>query len=496
MVVSGAESALAIQYPKQGVSPAPLLKGGHFSKKNGGVGLLGTHLMNNYGQENAKLLNNRSTFSIANDSQKVQKVQLSYDKTIQNDKQATVQNTNSLVLQRLRQTGRQNKNFCLLTDLSEINRFTKQQNIECLNFFLSDIVVNAKKTLVQQLLVEYYRYHDKDLFYNGVWDNIKDVPLLVQEQYNAKLVSLKNNSLLTFAEHQFLRYISNLKKRHKYIHVWREDPDGGPDQENLKLLETRYSKSYCENVERRMEWLACQYRKGSCVYVVLTIDPKKYGYDKVRMWKEVRLDFANFLDKVRRNFIRRGLVLPPFLVTIEAQKNPKSCGNPHINIVFFGCHRILDWRKIREYWGKGGIRINRTRDNQRVRNPVKYVTKYITKTFCDTNADNVLTQSLVWIFNKKSYSCSRGLVVPMNPKGTGEWIADYLCVVDIQDICQIEYAMIYDRLRNMYRNLGTDKPPPGVGGRCGWAPWHRPSPVPIPDDKLTYEDFEYDGDMT
>ncbi|GAI04693.1 unnamed protein product, partial [marine sediment metagenome] len=53
-----------------------------------------------------------------------------------------------------------------------------------------------------------------------------------------------------------------------------------------------------------------------------------------------------------------------------------------------------------------------------------------------------------------------------------------------------------DKLRNLYRNLDTDKPPPGFGGRCGWAPWHRPSPDPIPDSELTYDDFEYDdGDV-
>lgn len=53
--------------------------------------------------------NNRSTFSNANDSQKMQKMSLSNDKAIQNDEQTAVQNTDSVVLSQLRQDWRQDK---------------------------------------------------------------------------------------------------------------------------------------------------------------------------------------------------------------------------------------------------------------------------------------------------------------------------------------------------------------------------------------------------
>ncbi|GAI46465.1 unnamed protein product, partial [marine sediment metagenome] len=52
--------------------------------------------------------------------------------------------------------------------------------------------------------------------------------------------------------------------------------------------------------------------------------------------------------------------------------------------------------------------------------------------------------------NKKSYSCSRGLVVPLNPKGTGEWIADYLVICDIQDNLIDEYELINERIYELY----------------------------------------------
>ena len=47
---------------------------------------------------------NRSTFSNANDSQKMQKMSLSNDQTIPNDEQTTFQDTDSVVLSGLRQT--------------------------------------------------------------------------------------------------------------------------------------------------------------------------------------------------------------------------------------------------------------------------------------------------------------------------------------------------------------------------------------------------------
>ncbi|GAI70518.1 unnamed protein product, partial [marine sediment metagenome] len=89
-----------------------------------------------------------------------------------------------------------------------------------------------------------------------------NIPLFLQENYNAKVTALKNNSLLTFAENQFLKYITNLKSHHRFIHMIREDPASCQDQSTFKLLETRYSNSRRKKVRKRMEWLAYQYRKG------------------------------------------------------------------------------------------------------------------------------------------------------------------------------------------------------------------------------------------
>ncbi|MEN3054942.1 MAG: hypothetical protein ABC559_06155, partial [Candidatus Methanosuratincola petrocarbonis] len=49
-----------------------------------------------------------------------------------------------------------------------------------------------------------------------------------------------------------------------------------------------------------------------------------------------------------------------------------------------------------------------------VRHPISYVAKYITKTYTTTTDKNLLTQSLVHLFGVRSYTCSRGLIYPLN----------------------------------------------------------------------------------
>lgn len=341
-------------------------------------------------------------------------------------------------------------NYVLTKDLTDINRTTKQANRKALDYFLGDLTRTIKRTLVGDLIADDYRKAGYDGSFTG-YDGLENVPFDVQERFNQEITTVRNRSLLTYAENRFTDYVKNLKKYNRYVHVIRER------QSSYVPLETRYSNGYRERVKRRMNGLAYQYRKAGCVYVVLTLDPKLYGNDKVRMWREHKDDFHDFIDKVRRTFNRRGLPMPKFLHTVEGMKQPRSCGNPHINVVFFGCRRLMDWRKVLTYWGKGSIRINRTWDGQTVRNPVMYVCKYITKTYSNTTADNVLTQSLVWLFNVKSFSSSRDLILPLHPKGTGDWTADYFAVCTPQETFLDDVALIEERVNGGFAGVF---PPP------------------------------------
>ena len=359
----------------------------------------------------------------------------------------------SLSLQNRANPPREQKNYVLTKDLTEVNRLTKHANRTALTYFLQDLTMSICRKLTLELVEEHFDKNGLDLFYNGNYDGLVNVPLFVQEGLNNELVSVRNRSLLTYAENKFTVYVNNLKKYRRYVHVTREN------QTSFVPLETRYSDGYREKVQRRMEGLAYQYRKGGCVYTVFTLDPKKYGNDKVRMWREVREDVTDLLRNIRRHFKKRGLPMPKYLCTLEGMKQPRSCGNPHVNIVFFGCRRLMDWRTLLKYWGKGSIRINKTWDGQTVRNPVMYVCKYITKTYANTTADNVLTQSLVWLFNVKSFSSSQGLIIPLHPKSTGDWTADYFAVCTPQETIFEDFALIENRVNGGY--VG-DIPPPFI----------------------------------
>ena len=346
---------------------------------------------------------------------------------------------------------REYEKYIITKDLTDINRQTKQANIQALDYLLNDLSTSIRRKLTLELVEDHFNKNGLDLFYNGNYDEIEHVPLFLQERFTNALVTVRNDSLLTYAENKFTSYIANLKRYRRYVHVVREN------QSSFVPLETRYSNGYREKVQRRMKGLAYQYRRGSSVLATFTLDPKLYGNDKVRMWTEIRSEVNVFLTKVRRYLNRRGLPMPPYLCTIEAMKQPRSCGNPHVHIVFVGVGRLMDWRVLRKLWGVGNIWINRSWKGEKVRNPVMYASKYITKTYTETTADNVLTQSLVWLFNVKSFSSSQGLVVPLHPQGVGDWTADYIAVCSPQETIFDDFALIENRVNGGY--VG-DIPPP------------------------------------
>jgi hypothetical protein len=144
------------------------------------------------------------------------------------------------------------------------------------------------------------------------------------------------------------------------------------------------------------------------------------------MWLDIKNQYHRFITALKYHFKKQGRVFPKYICSVESQMN----GNPHLHIVFLGASRLIAWRKIKDLWHQGFIYINRTGDKQKVRYPINYVTKYITKTFCESTDKNILTQSLSWIFNIRSYSCSLGLVLPLKPKSSGLWKANGLIIVN------------------------------------------------------------------
>lgn len=209
--------------------------------------------------------------------------------------------------------------------------------------------------------------------------------------------SFVNRNLLKYAQTCFAKYLDLSANRFIVL----ENKEGC---RVVVRLNNRFSSGYQRKVKKRVSWLCHEYKNSNCVMVTLTVNPGKYD-NKYLMWTDIKKQQDRFLKSLRDDFKKRGLDLPEYLATIESQKN----GNPHLHIVFFNCARLCDWRIIRRKWKKGFIGINRTPDKKKVRNPIDYVAKYITKTFTKSNNDNCLTQSLCWFFGTRSYTCSRGL---------------------------------------------------------------------------------------
>jgi hypothetical protein len=247
-----------------------------------------------------------------------------------------------------------------------------------------------------------------------------------------------NKLLIDFALKSFKKYIFDQEEFNRYIYAENIGED-----KILIELDNRYCKSYQDKINRRAKYIGWKYRKSRSVLLTLTIDPSKYNDDKYLMWLDIKKQLNRFLTNVKYYFKKENRVFPPYICSIEAQKN----GNPHLHICFLGASRLLDWRKIRDIWHLGHIFINRDSNNRKVRNPVNYLMKYISKTYTDTNDKNELTQSLCWLFNIRSYQCSRGLIIPLKPKKPdSEYYSEYLIFVN--DSIPLMY--LYDNIDRIH----------------------------------------------
>ena len=198
-----------------------------------------------------------------------------------------------------------------------------------------------------------------------------------------------------------------------------------------------------------MSWLTWKYGNSKAVLLTLTLDPKLYKNDKLKMWNDIKPQYHRFITALKYHFENQNRTFPKYICSIESQKN----GNPHLHIVFLEATRLIDWREIKKLWHQGFFYINRTHDKKKIRYPINYITKYITKTFCDTNEKNLLAQSLSWLFNIRSFSCSRRLIIPLKPKSSSVWTAEWLLIVEneVEISFLLEYINLITRMANPFQ---------------------------------------------
>ena len=336
-------------------------------------------------------------------------------------------------------------------DPEMINHNTKRANFSALEYYLTEKIPEIRKGLLKKLMCAYL---GRDYVFD--WE-LENVPFDVLEIYNENIVSYANKCYLDYSQRRFQEYIFKIENERRYLRV-RNRVTG---ERSLKFLETRYSGSYCKRVEARMKYLSHKYKDRPSVLLTLTFDPKKFNNDKLLMAEIINKETNRFLTALRISFKRDGRIFPKFIRAPEFQKN----GNPHEHLVFLGASRLIDWRKIAELWKNGFIYINRTHDNKKVRYPISYITKYITKTFANYNYENIQTQALVWINGMRSFSCSRGLISPLNCVGDGDWVADYMVICDRRESVLSEMSIICDREDVMFDPKLWANPPPICSGK-------------------------------
>jgi len=230
-------------------------------------------------------------------------------------------------------------------------------------------------------------------------------------------IEILNWNLFEYSNKYFTSFMNKINNKKIYVLV----ENLANKKRKFILVDSRFSPCYQKKVKKRMKWLIYKYGNTNSVTLVLTLDPKIYRNNKYEMWKNIKKELNRFLTDLKYYFKKKNLPFPKYICTIESQKgrpenNFIAEGNPHLHFVFLNCKRLLDWRKIKKLWGLGRIYINRTYDNHKIRHPINYITKYITKTFTKTNKENVLTQSLCWLFGIRSFSTSRGLIIPIKLK--------------------------------------------------------------------------------
>lgn len=349
------------------------------------------------------------------------------------------------------------------TPVDSIDRNVKKANIETMKYYVSEKTQEIKKSLISKIhnewiLRDYPEINPNEKSFISDIEN-EQFPLDVIIKYNRGIVNYKNACLLDFAEKHFSSYIKSIEKKSRYLYMEHK----GTGDKSIKKIITRYSDDYRNKIKKRMNWLMWNYGNENCCLLTLTIDPKKYNYDKEKMWNAITKKYKFFILKLKRYFREHNRPFPPYLYAIESmfgrpENNYMSRGNPHLHSAFFNCKYLAPVEVLERFWGQGFVKINSTAKNEKIRYPIHYITKYITSTFTNNSPDNSLIQGLVWLFNKHSFDHSAGLVLPLYPKGSGDW--ELLGIVSIKSgYHQIdEMIAIQDLMYSLYG--GFKNPPP------------------------------------
>lgn len=244
--------------------------------------------------------------------------------------------------------------------------------------------------------------------------NFDNVRTFIELQEAIGKIEGEELNIVDYALNEFQSYLTASERRYKEFKNAKEK------KRVLSHAQHRFTRSYQKKLKIALTPLFLNRRWDSrSVFLTLTLDPKKWT-NRYEMWTHIKEEENRFLTGLFKKLGKR----IPYISVVEAHKGKRSRGNPHLHFLFLGVSRLMDWREIRNLWGLGHIWINHTTEGKKIKRPVAYMFKYITKAFGKTDEVNKITQALIWLFHVRSYSTSRGLVKPLNEIGPGE-IGEY-----------------------------------------------------------------------
>ena len=325
-----------------------------------------------------------------------------------------------------------NLDFKLQTDpLHCFNHYRIIQN------FLNDSYSNNYIILKSVLSQNINRNHDLQ---NRIKNIIIDNPKKLEDFDNLEKI-----------KSAFIDYMQSVYSHPKVLHAHGIYED---DYGNVTELNTNWIALNRFQTNRNIKPLseALDNYKGPGVFLTLTIDHKKVNGLK-DAWQNISKRWNTFITRlcIEMNIKRKDL---HYIWVLEAQGN----GYPHIHALFLGIDYLFyagnknEWIKdnphsknLKHFWKIGGVFINSTKNKENIEKPIYYMMKYIRKTFEPFNGDDdkkILTQSLLWAFNKRSWNTSRGIFKFLN----------YYPKIPVVDMELVEMITI-ERLKGQYTPL-------------------------------------------
>lgn len=280
------------------------------------------------------------------------------------------------------------------------------------------IEISGRKATWNQTVKTNFAYGTSSLR-QGVWES-------------GEQCKLTNEMLVNVAKKEFCKYLQENKKKTIYLKSIKDD-------EIIPIpLKNRWCKERRNKVKKRMAYLNYENRSAMCTMLTATVDPKKYHNDHYYIGTQFPKWMNNFLTKIKKilcyekvyhcipqkdGTIKRRIGYEKYrdleylrgneFMEGRAENEYVAKGLIHAHIVFIGANRLMDWRKLRRLWGHGHIYINRSSLNKKVRSPLSYMTKYVTKGIDIKDNKNLTTNALNWFFGLRSYTYSNKLVYPL-----------------------------------------------------------------------------------